>query len=116
MEQEINVFTNWQVACDAADMDDEDLLECKINGSEVLLVRTEGQIVACPAFCPHMEERLSEGFCDGKVLTCSKHLWQWDLETGAAVGLAEKPLSLAPVRIENGKVYVDMALLQTNDH
>jgi toluene monooxygenase system ferredoxin subunit len=112
MGQDTKDLTGWEFACDVNDMEDEDLLECRVNGIELLLVRSEGGIVACPVYCPHMEERLVEGFCDGKVLTCAKHLWQWDLETGAAIGLAEKPLPVSPVRIEDDKVYVDTTLFQ----
>ncbi len=49
------------------------------------------------------------------VLTCSKHLWQWDLETGDPLGPAEKRLAVAPVRIENGKIFVDTAPLVCGD-
>lgn len=106
---------DWRVACDAADLDGEEMLECSAGDREILLVRVEDRIVACPAICPHMEERLAHGFSDGNVLTCTKHLWQWDLNTGAPVGLAEQPLAVAPVRIEGGKVFVDVAALHCED-
>lgn len=100
---------DWQAACDAADLEGEEMLECRAGTREILLVRVEDRVVACPAICPHMEERLAHGFAEGNVLTCSKHLWQWDLDTGAPIGLAEQPLTVAPVRIEGGKVFVDVA-------
>lgn len=102
---------DWQVACDASDFDGEELLECRVGSQEFLLVRAEQRIVACPSMCPHMEERLAHGIVDGNVLTCSKHLWQWDLCTGEPIGLAEQPLPVAPVRSENGKLVVNVALL-----
>lgn len=107
-----NTEEDWQVACDAADFEGEELLECSAGGRDILLVRTETGIVACPAMCPHMEERLAHGIVDGNVLTCSKHLWQWDLCTGDPIGLAEQPISVAPVRTEDGKFVVNLALLE----
>lgn len=101
----------WQIACDEGDFDGEDLLECHVGGREILLVRTERGVVACPAICPHMEERLVHGFLDGNVLTCSKHLWQWDLSTGEPIGLAEQSLRVAPVRSEAGKLVVNVTAL-----
>jgi Ferredoxin subunits of nitrite reductase and ring-hydroxylating dioxygenases len=106
----------WEEACDTADFDGEEMLECRIGEREILLVRAGDRIVACPAMCPHMEERLAYGFTDGMVLTCSKHLWQWDLATGDPLGPAEKRLAVAPVRIEEGKVLVDTASLACGDH
>lgn len=99
---------DWQVACLADDFEGEELLECRVGEQEILLVRTSEGIVACPALCPHMEERLAHGMVDGNVLTCTKHLWQWDLGSGDAIGLAEEPLRIAPVRHEDGKILVNL--------
>lgn len=107
---------NWEAACDAADFDGEEMLECHVGEHNVLLVRVDDRIVACPAICPHLEERLAFGFADGNVLTCSKHLWQWDLNTGDPLGAAEKRLTVAPVRIEKGKIFVDTAPLVCSSH
>lgn len=105
----------WEPACDAADFADEEMLECRAGEHDILLVRTGDRVVACPAMCPHMEEPLAFGFADGNVLTCSKHLWQWDLDTGAPLGPAEKCLPVSPVRFENGKILVNMARFECTD-
>ena len=48
-----------------------------------------------PPACPHMEEPLEQsGMCAGTLLTCSKHLYQWDMRTGEAAGPAENNLVL----------------------
>ncbi|WP_041682724.1 Rieske 2Fe-2S domain-containing protein [Pusillimonas sp. T7-7] len=112
MIQDEKVVSDWQAACSIGDMDDEELLEVKVDNQRILLVRTDDSLVACQAVCPHMDEPLELGFCDGKTLTCSKHLWQWDMRTGDAMGPAEEDITIAPVRIENDIVYVDMALLK----
>jgi toluene monooxygenase system ferredoxin subunit len=33
-------------------------------------------------------------------------LWQWDIRTGAAIGLAEAPLETFPVQVEGDSIYV----------
>jgi toluene monooxygenase system ferredoxin subunit len=57
--------------------------------------------------CPHQEVALCEGMYDGKVLTCHQHLWQWDIRTGAAMGIAEAPLERYDVTVEGDAIYVD---------
>lgn len=106
----------WEAACDSAEFDGEEMLECRVGEREILLVRAGDRIFACPAICPHMEERLAFGFTDGMVLTCSKHLWQWDLTTGDPMGLAEKRLAVAPVRMEKGKILVNTAPFTSGEH
>jgi toluene monooxygenase system ferredoxin subunit len=99
----------WHEACQTSEMDGEEMLECHVDGQDLLLVRFEDRLVACPARCPHMDEPLAFGMVDGCVLTCSKHLWQWNLDTGAPEGPAEMPLAVAPVRIEGSRVMVNLA-------
>ncbi len=49
---------------------------------------------------------LEEGLFDGDVLTCHQHLWQWKVETGEPIGLAEEPLEVYDVEIEGVNVYI----------
>ena len=77
------------------------------DGNRVLLLRVEEQVYACDSVCPHQEIDLSEGVFDGEILTCHQHLWQWNVETGEAVGLAECPLSVYKVYVEGEAIYVD---------
>ena len=49
---------------------------------------------------------MCEGLYDGNVLTCHQHLWQWDIKTGAPLGLAEAPLERYDVFIEGEAIYV----------
>lgn len=101
----------WQEACTLADFEDEEMLECTVGAQRVLLVRVDKRVISCPAICPHMDEPLAHGMVDGAELTCTRHGWQWDLETGKGLGLAECDLPVAAARVENGRVMVNLALL-----
>jgi toluene monooxygenase system ferredoxin subunit len=41
------------------------------------------------------------------MLTCTKHIWQWELQSGEPRGEAEKPLLYYPVRLQDGDVWID---------
>jgi len=50
---------------------------------------------------------LRKGACDGEQITCFKHLWQWDMRSGACIGTeANIPLKLYEVRTHRGMVQV----------
>ena len=53
-----------------------------------------------------MEEPLHEsGILEtSRVLTCSKHLWQWDIRTDKMVRMAEKSLLCYEIKVEAGDV------------
>ena len=57
------------------------------------------------------------GLMDGSRLTCSKHLWQWDLESGEVLGAAERPLLFYKVKQEGGDIlaFLDSELVYDYD-
>jgi toluene monooxygenase system ferredoxin subunit len=53
-----------------------------------------------------MAEPLHEsGICKGDTLTCSKHLWQWNILTGEQQGPAERPLLLYRSELRGDEVW-----------
>lgn len=75
-------------------------------GIKVLVANAGDAYYAYQGICPHQDVCLGEGFFDGSTLTCHQHLWQWDITTGEAVGLAEAPLERYEIEQENGEIYV----------
>lgn len=82
------------------------MIECAVGGLKLLVANAGDEYFAYQAMCPHQEVALCEGLYDGAVLTCHQHLWQWDIRTGAAIGLAESPLENFPVQIDGDSIYV----------
>ena len=83
------------------------MVQCETaEGLKLLVANSGDNYFAYQAMCPHQEVPLCEGMYDGSVLTCHQHLWQWDIRTGAAMGLAEAPLESFPVQVEGDSLYV----------
>lgn len=98
---------NWQVACAADDVAENKIKPCEIDGISIIVVRVDDGFRAYPPVCPHMEEYLEDsGICGRGVMTCDRHLWQWDMKTGEPMGPAEKPLLMYEVKEQNGNVMV----------
>ena len=93
--------------CPRAQVPANGMVECEAEGGLKLLVANAGdEYFAYQAMCPHQDVALCEGLYDGSVLTCHQHLWQWDIRTGAPIGLAEAPLEGFPVQVEGDSIYV----------
>lgn len=93
--------------CKADEVRDDALKELVTeSGERVCLVKSGGTLYACQAACPHEGMPLCDGCIDGTTLTCLEHLWQWNLATGEALGLAEKALTVFAVEVEDGSVYL----------
>ncbi|MGF1608718.1 MAG: Rieske 2Fe-2S domain-containing protein [Kiloniellales bacterium] len=97
----------WKYVCKADELQDRGLKQFEVEGVPILLARLGDDFFAYPPLCPHQEEVLAvSGVCDGSTLTCTKHLWQWDMRTGSEIGLAEKPLLMYQVRQDGNDVSV----------
>lgn len=93
--------------CSTSDVPDNGMAAFDVENGPRVLVLNSGENYYCyQAICPHQEVELCDGFYDGCTLTCHQHLWQWDVTTGAPVGLAEAPLERYDVKVDNGFIYV----------
>jgi toluene monooxygenase system ferredoxin subunit len=98
----------WQRLCSAQDVVSDKLTGVEVQGVKVLVTRVGDKFVAFPPLCPHMAEPLKmSGICSDGMLTCTKHIWQWDLETGEPRGEAEKPLLCYPLRLQANELWID---------
>lgn len=96
-----------KMICRTSDVPANGLKECEGEGGLKLLIANSGSdYFAVQAICPHQEVPLCEGMYDGTVLTCHQHLWQWDIRTGAPMGIAEAPLERYEVTVEGDAIYV----------
>jgi 3-phenylpropionate/trans-cinnamate dioxygenase ferredoxin subunit len=74
----------------------------------VALCRVADTVYAIDDTCSHMEASLSEGTLQGTVITCPRHGGQFDIRTGEAVRMpAVDPIDTFPVRIEDGRIWVN---------
>ena len=104
---------SWKAVCPEGVIGENDLREFEVEGVTVLLARTGDEYFAYPPLCPHQEEPLRKGACDGEQIFCFKHLWQWDMRTGVCTGTESRiPLKMYEVRKQGGmvQVYIDQPL------
>lgn len=96
-----------RLVCRVTEIPANGMKECNAEGGLKLLVANSGsEYFAVQATCPHQEVALCEGLFDGSVLTCHQHLWQWDIRSGAPLGIAETPLERFDVTVEGDTIYV----------
>lgn len=101
---------SWTKICDASDVAANSVKKVNVNGFDVLVVNYGEGFRVIPPICPHMEEPLEEsGIVVRCSLTCSKHLWAWDLKTlDMQGGETEKPLKVYDSKEENGAILANV--------
>jgi len=71
----------------------------------------EATVFATSNVCPHKQGPLNEGIVHGNKVTCPLHNWVFDLETGEAQGADEGRIATYAVRVRDGRVLLDNAVL-----
>jgi nitrite reductase (NADH) small subunit len=61
--------------------------------------------------CPHRGGPLSQGIVHGTNVTCPLHNWVLSLKTGGAQGADEGRAASFPLKVEHGRVLIDLSSL-----
>jgi toluene monooxygenase system ferredoxin subunit len=104
----------WKRVCKATDVPERSLKKFTVDGVTLVIANYGSGFRAIPPLCPHMEEPLEEsGVIAQCALTCTKHLWSWDLSSLEMLGETERPLKTYEVKLENGNVlaFIDKELV-----
>ena len=84
---------SWKHVCNIDQISTNSLKQFEIDGVSIVVANYGDGFRAFPPYCPHMEEPLAgTGLIEDGVLTCSKHLWQWDMRSCEKQGMAEKDM------------------------
>ena len=95
----------WKTICKISDVPMNGTRKFQTGAFSVLVVNYGDGVRVLPPVCPHMEEPLAQsGAIANCKLTCTKHLWSWDLRTLEKLGETEKPLQPYESRIIDGEV------------
>jgi toluene monooxygenase system ferredoxin subunit len=94
--------------CTLDDLWEGDMEAFDVEGQRILLVHLPGgEVRATQVECPHQQGDLTEGLLDGTSLTCSVHLWEFDVMTCQGINPKHPTLANYPVKIDGDDIYVD---------
>jgi len=97
----------YHKVCDVDDVWEGEMELFEVGDNEVLIVHSPGQqIRAFDPTCPHQEISLADGELENCILTCSAHLWQFDVITGMGVNPKDTALTSFPLKLEGDSIFV----------
>ena len=100
----------WIDACATDDIDPEDLIRWDLGSRTFAIYRSpDGDFFATAGLCTHENVHLCDGLVMGHLVECPKHNGQFDYRTGAAKRAPVcVDLQTFPVRVEGGRVYIEV--------
>jgi 3-phenylpropionate/trans-cinnamate dioxygenase ferredoxin component len=104
-------MATWTEACATGDIDAEDVIRFD-HGSKTYAIYhgPDGRFFATDGLCTHQFVHLAGGLVMDNIIECPKHNGRFDYITGKAKGAPVCiDLRTYPVKVENGKVLIDLA-------
>ena len=103
-------MAEWIEACDADDIEPEDVIRFDHGGRTFALYRTEDDAYfATDGLCTHEKVHLSGGLVMDNIIECPKHNGRFDFTTGKAKGAPVcVDLATYPVKVEGGRVLIQL--------
>ncbi|MBO9520948.1 MAG: non-heme iron oxygenase ferredoxin subunit [Nocardioidaceae bacterium] len=96
-------------ACAVSELSDDNALRVEVDGLDVAIVRSDGEVFAIEDECSHAAVALSEGDIAHCEIECWMHGSRFDLRTGKPLGPpATEPVPVFPVQIAGDDVLIDL--------
>ena len=101
-------MADWIDACDADDIEPEDVIRFDHGGRTFALYRTEDdRYFATDGLCTHEQVHLAGGLVMGSIIECPKHNGRFDFTSGKAKGAPVcVDIATYPVKVEGGRVLI----------
>lgn len=103
--ENLNAKPDWH---DVASLDDVPMLEVayfETDGRHVFVYRNDEDIRVYDSRCPHQVTDIPHLALEGKRLTCPKHNWAFDIESGECVAIGSRPLRRFEHKITDGQLF-----------
>ena len=102
--------TGWVEACDAAEIEEEDVMRFDHGSQTYAIYRIDDEYYATDGLCTHEQVHVADGLVMDNIIECPKHNATFDYRTGQAKRApACVNLRTYPVRVENGRLFVGVA-------
>ena len=88
----------WQPVLEFDEIIEGGINKASAGGFRLILLQIEGELYAYEDACPHERHPLSLGEFEGDILTCAKHLWEFEVRTAEPLSSVayNNPIHLAP--------------------
>lgn len=78
-----------------------------VDGEDVALFRSGGEVLAIGNACAHQGGSLCDGRVEGDIVTCPLHGWEFDLRSGACMTVPGERVSRWSVTVEGDGIHLE---------
>ncbi len=102
--ENLNAEPDWHDVAAEGDLADGEISYFECDGRNLYVYRSAGAIRVYDSRCPHQETNIPHLALEGKQLTCPKHHWSFDVESGECTAVGNRPLRRFEHKVEGGRL------------
>jgi len=102
--ENLNREPEWHDIAAEEELAMDDVTYFERDGRHLYIYRSAAGIKVYDSRCPHQETDIPHLALEGKRLTCPKHHWAFDVESGECVEIGKRPLRSFEHKVEEGRV------------
>ena len=95
---------DWRSLGALDDFEPGETARIEIAGQPLFVYRAAETVRVFDAHCPHRDTVMSEQALKGSRLTCPKHGWEFDVQSGRCVNGGDQPLRELPSKVIDGEL------------
>lgn len=96
----------WQEIIDINEVKENKITVVNSNNLIFFIFKKNEKLLVFDNRCPHQSTMIPENGVNDTVLTCPKHGWKFDLESGECIERGNKNLTNYETKIENNRLYI----------
>lgn len=101
-------MAEFETVCRVEEIVDGEGKMVEVAGRLIAVFCHQGHYFAIDDVCPHMGASLSSGYVENGIVTCPWHAWRFRLADGAWADSPRIKIGSYPVRVEDGKVQIQV--------
>jgi nitrite reductase/ring-hydroxylating ferredoxin subunit/alkylhydroperoxidase/carboxymuconolactone decarboxylase family protein YurZ len=94
----------WHTIAPEKEIPSEEAAYFEIDGRHIFTYRKGDEISVYDSRCPHQVTDIPHLSLEGKTLTCPKHEWAFDIESGECIAKGKRPLKRFEHKFEDGQL------------
>ena len=102
--ENLDAAAQWHDIAALADLPDGEISFLPAEGRHLFVYRKGDLLKVYDSRCPHQVTDIPHLALEGTKLTCPKHHWVFDVESGDCVEIGNRPLRLFEHKVEGGRV------------
>lgn len=102
--ENLDAKPGWHDVAALSDIPQEEAAYFEVDGRHLFTYRKGDDISVYDSRCPHQVTDIPHLSLEGKTLTCPKHEWAFNIETGECIAKGKRPLNQFEHKIEKDRL------------